>query len=145
VVEVRFKNLRTPDQLIEMPGVTSRLVELGDLTVGQIVTEPGWRWSTHMRPTVGGEWCQIRHVGVVLSGRLSVVFPDGTEIEFGPDEVIDIPPGHDGYTVGDEPCVQIEWAGLRSFFAGVPTGVRSRVLAAPLDRPRGRRRSQRAR
>ncbi len=126
-----FKSLGTPDDVIEFPGMKARIVELGDLTVGELVSEPGWRWSTHVRPTVGGDWCQARHVGIVLSGRLGIVMSDGSEFEFGPNDVFDVPPGHDGYTVGDEPCVQIEWAGLRAF-AGFPTGIHSRVLATLL-------------
>jgi len=126
-----YKSLGTPDDVIEFPGMKARIVELGDLTVGELVSEPGWRWSTHVRPTVGGDWCQARHVGIVLSGRLGIVMSDGTELEFGPHDVFDVPPGHDGYTVGDEPCVQIEWAGLRAF-AGFPTGIHSRVLATLL-------------
>jgi len=126
-----YKSLGTPDDVIEFPGMKARIVELGDLTVGELVSEPGWRWSTHVRPTVGGDWCQARHVGIVLSGRLGIVMSDGSEFEFGPHDVFDVPPGHDGYTVGDEPCVQIEWAGLRAF-AGFPTGIHSRVLATLL-------------
>ncbi len=125
------KSLDRPDEVVEFPGVSANLVELGDLTVGRMVNEPGWRWSTHVRPTVGGEWCQARHLGVILSGRLAVEFPDGTSVTFEPGDVFDIPPGHDGYTVGDEPCVQVEWAGLRAF-AGFPTGIHSRVLATLL-------------
>ncbi len=125
------KSLDRPDEVVEFPGVSANLVELGDLTVGRMVNEPGWRWSTHVRPTVGGEWCQARHLGVILSGCLAVEFPDGTTVTFEPGDVFDIPPGHDGYTVGDEPCVQVEWAGLRAF-AGFPTGIHSRVLATLL-------------
>lgn len=131
MADAQFKSFDRPDETIEFPNVVSRLVELGDITVGQIVTQPGWRWSTHMRPTVGGEWCQARHVGVVISGRIGIDFPDGTTLRFGPNDVFDIPPGHDGYTVGDEPCVQVEWAGIRAW-AGFPTGIRSRVLATLL-------------
>jgi class 3 adenylate cyclase len=85
----------------------------------------------HVRPTVGGEWCQARHVGFVISGRLGTDFADGSRLEFGPGDVFDIPPGHDGYTVGDEPCVQVEWQGIRAW-AGFPTGIHSRVLATLL-------------
>jgi hypothetical protein len=42
------------------------------------------------------------------------VLRDGSKLEFGPDDVYDIPPGHDGYTVGDEPVVMIEWFHERS-------------------------------
>jgi len=125
------KSFDRPDEVVEFPKFTSQIVELGDLTVGRFVNEPGWRWSEHVRPVVGGEWCQARHVGVILSGILGVDFEDGTRMEIGPGEVFDIPPGHDGYTVGDEPCVQIEWRGIRAF-AGFPTGVHSRVLATLL-------------
>lgn len=128
MADVLAKSLENPDNVIEFPGMRARIVELGDLTVGELVSEPGWKWSTHVRPTVGGEWCQARHIGVVLSGRLGVRMRDGTEVEFGPNDVFDIPPEHDGFTVGDEPCVQIEWSGIRAF-AGFPTGIHSRVLA----------------
>jgi hypothetical protein len=125
--DVTRASLDLPAEVIEFPKITAKLVELGELTVGLLVSEPGWRWSEHNRPQVGGEWCQARHVGVVLSGRLGVEFGDGTSAEFGPLDVFDIPPGHDGFTVGDEQCVQIEWSGLRAW-AGFPTGIHSRVL-----------------
>jgi class 3 adenylate cyclase len=121
------KSFERPDTVVEFPLIRTRIVELGDLTVGELVSEPGWRWSTHVRPTVGGEWCQARHVGFVVSGKLGIDFLDGTRLEFGPGDVFDIPPGHDGYTVGDQPCVQVEWQGIRAF-AGFPTGIHSRVL-----------------
>jgi class 3 adenylate cyclase len=125
------KNLREPDDRISFPGVVEDVVEIGGLTVGRVVQEPGWRWSTHVRPIVGGDWCQARHVGVVLAGRYGALFSDGTTAEFGPDDVYDIRPGHDGWTIGDEPAVLIEWAGLRAF-AGPRAGVHGRVLATLL-------------
>lgn len=126
------KTFVRPDEVVRLPKLTASIVELGELTVSRTVSEPGWRWSEHVRPSVGGDWCQVRHVGVILSGQLGIVFPDGSEVVFGPGEVIDIPPGHDGYTVGDEPCVQIDWAGNRPFFASFLIGSRSRVLATIL-------------
>jgi class 3 adenylate cyclase len=131
MAEVLRGSLDDPDEVVEFPRVRTELVDLGDITVGRMVNAPGWRWSKDVKPVVGGEWCQARHVGVVLSGRIGIDFPDGTNVVFGPGEVFDIPPGHDGYTVGDEPCVQLEWAGLRAW-AGFPTGIRSRVLATLL-------------
>jgi class 3 adenylate cyclase len=127
MAEVTRGNLDAPDEVIEFPKITASLVDLGDLTVGLMVSEPGWRWSVHNRPKVGGEWCQARHIGVILSGRLGIEFSDGSSAEFGPNDVFDIPPGHDGFTIGDKPVVQVEWSGIRAW-AGFPTGVHSRVL-----------------
>ncbi len=131
MADVVSKSFDRPDDIVEFPKIRSEVVELGDLTVGRFTSEPGWRWSEHVRPTVGGEWCQARHVGFVVSGRLGIDFMDGSRVVFEPGDVFDIPPGHDGFTDSDEQCVQIEWTGIRAW-AGFPTGVHSRVLATLL-------------
>jgi class 3 adenylate cyclase len=130
VADVLRKSVDEPDEVVTFPNVRTDIVHLGDLTVGRLVNQPGWRWSKHVRPTVGGEWCEIRHVGFVISGRLGIDLRDGSSVTFGPGDVFDIPPGHDGYTVGDEPVVQIEWTGLRHW-AGFGSN-HSRVLVTLL-------------
>jgi hypothetical protein len=114
MIDLRLKSFAAPDQTIEFPLLRAEIVELGDFTIGYVVHQPGWSWSEHVRPSVGGEWCQARHVGVLLSGRTGIRLKDGTTYEFGPRDVVDIPPGHDGWVIGDEPAVMIEWAGLHS-------------------------------
>jgi class 3 adenylate cyclase len=128
---LNVRSLLKPEETITFPGATQGIVELGDLTVGRFVAQPGWRWSEHVRPEVGGEWCRARHLGVVISGRIHVITEDGTEMEAGPDDAYDIPPGHDAYVVGDEPLVQIEWQGLRTF-VGSRGGIRRRRLTTLL-------------
>jgi class 3 adenylate cyclase len=118
------KSLGQPDEVIRDEKIETAIVRLGDLTVGRSVQQPGWRWRTHVQPTVSGDWCQARHVGVVLSGRLHSDFADGSSIEVGPDDVFDIAPGHAGYVLGDEPLVTIEWEGLRTWYAPLAIGER---------------------
>jgi class 3 adenylate cyclase len=130
VAEVIRKSLREPEQVIEFPNIRLELVTIGDVTVAHMVNQPGWRWSKDVRPSVGGEWCRVRHVGVVLSGSFGIDFADGSSVVFGPGDVFEVPPGHDGYTIGDEPVVQIEWTGLRHW-AGLGAA-RNRVLATLL-------------
>lgn len=130
MTDVLRKNVDEPDEVVEFPNVRTEIVHLGDLTVGRFVNQPGWRWSESVRPTVGGEWCQIRHVGFIISGRLGIDFSDGSSVVFGPGDVFEIPPGHDGHTIGDEPVVQIEWTGLRNWAGFGAT--RNRVLATLL-------------
>ena len=125
------KNLGAPDATVRFPNITQDTVELGDLTVSHTVLAPGWRWSHDVRPQVGGEWCRARHVGTVLSGSFAVEFPDGSRTELRTGDVYDIPPEHDGYTVGEIPCVLIEWAGVRAF-SGFRPGLIGRQLATLL-------------
>ena len=130
MADVLRKSVDEPDEVVNFPNVRTDIVHLGDLTVGRLVNQPGWRWSKDVRPTVGGEWCEIRHVGFIISGRLGIDLRDGSSVIFGPGDVFEIPPGHDGYTVGDEPVVQIEWSGLRHW-AGFGSS-HSRVLVTLL-------------
>ena len=58
------KNLDHPDESLHLPGLTEDVVRIGDYTVGRAVQAPGWRWSVDMQPTVGGDWCEARHIGV---------------------------------------------------------------------------------
>jgi class 3 adenylate cyclase len=109
------KNFAAPDESVRLPGVEEDIVHVGDEVVARIVQQPGWRWSSDMRAIAGGAWCESHHVGVNLSGKQGALLRDGTVLEFGPGDVYDIPPGHDGYTIGEEPCVLIEWSGARTW------------------------------
>lgn len=91
------------------------VVELDDVVVGRMSYEPGWRWSVDVKPIAGTERCQNHHVGVTLSGRFRVEMIDGTELEVGPGDVFEFPPGHDGWVVGEEPWVSVDFAGMRNY------------------------------
>ena len=122
----RRRNLLNPDEVFDAELHHSDVVRLGDLTIARLVQQPGWRWSTHTRPHVGGEWCQTRHVGVVISGHLRAEFADGSSMDVGPDDVYDVAPGHDSWVVGDEPYVALAWEGVRTW--ATPIGVGERLL-----------------
>ena len=84
------------------------VITLGDFTLGRGVFEPGWRWSNDVKPIAGTESCQTRHTGICLSGRMSVRFDDGSELDVAPGDVVALQPGHDAWTVGDEACVMLD-------------------------------------
>ena len=125
------KSLDEPDTRLTEGGVLQQLVEIGDFTVGYLTHPPGWRWSKDIQPLVGTDWCQARHVGVVLCGLLGVELRDGTRFEVGPHEVYDVPPGHDAWVIGDEDLVSIDWSGLESW-TGFRNRAHERVLAGLL-------------
>jgi class 3 adenylate cyclase len=115
MARLQKKNLGRPDE--ERPVGRGRLavVELGDAAIGRIAYEPGWRWSEDVRPIVGTDRCEVHHVGVVISGWLTVQMADGSHLDLGPDDAFEIPPGHDAWVVGDEPWVSLDSVGRRHF------------------------------
>jgi hypothetical protein len=40
---------------------------------------------------------------------------DGTEGEAGPGDIAVIPPGHNAWVVGNEPCVMIDFTGAKNY------------------------------
>ena len=46
---------------------------------------------------------------------MHVVMDDGTESEVGPGDAVIIPAGHDAWTVGDEPCVAVDFTGVARY------------------------------
>jgi class 3 adenylate cyclase len=91
------------------------VVELDDTAVGRMSYEPGWRWSKDVKPLVNTDGCQNHHLAITLSGRLRIAMPDGTELEVGPGEVFESPPGHDAWVVGDEPWVAVDFQAMRTY------------------------------
>ena len=108
---IRRKNLERPDEHRQTEMWTGDLTRIGSFLIGRGVLEPGWRWSTHMQPIMGTASCPVHHIQVVVSGRFAVRMDDGEEIELVPNDVVDIPPGHDAWVVGDEPAVLLDFAG----------------------------------
>ena len=94
-MERYVRSFSSPDEVIEIEKVRSEIITKGGMTASHDVQQPGWRWSTHVRPLVGTEWCQVRHIGVVLRGRIHYLLEDGSEFDAGPLDLMDIPPGHD--------------------------------------------------
>jgi len=104
-----------PDELIELDTVRSELITRAGITVSHDTQQPGWRWSTHIRPLVKTEWCEVHHLGVLVRGHMRVLLRDGTEFEVGPMSLMDIPAGHDAWVVGDEPVETIAWSRVKDW------------------------------
>lgn len=109
------KSFLFPDETRNFEKGKVELVTVGDVTFGRATLQPGWKWSTCVKPIVNTESCQAPHVQYHVSGRLHVVMDDGSEMEFGPGNVGSIPPGHDAWVVGDKPAVIINISGLKDY------------------------------
>ena len=109
------KTLNKPDETRRFEKGRVELVSIGGGTVGKGTFEPGWKWSTHVKHIAKTDWCQAPHFQYQISGRLHILMEDGTEFDIGPGDVTKIPPGHDGWVVGDEPVILVDWAGLGDY------------------------------
>ncbi len=107
---------------------------MGDASISRNVFQPGAHCALGGRKLIGNrravESCQAHHSGVILDGRLRVEMDDGSALDLGPNDVFDIPPGHDGWVVGDHPMRAINWSGVRTWLPDPESG--ERVVATLL-------------
>jgi hypothetical protein len=103
------KSFYAPDQTRPISKGMVEVVKLEGIQVMRNTLEPGWRWSESIKPIVKTGSCQVRHIYYVLSGRLAIQMDDGSTEEFGPGDVGIVPPGHDGWVVGDEACIHLDF------------------------------------
>jgi hypothetical protein len=103
------KSFDSPDETRTPEKTKMEVVDLGGVKAARLTAQPGWRWSDCIKPVVGGDSCQTRHVGTVASGQLHLRHDDGSELDVGPGDAYIIEPGHDAWVVGNIPFVAYEF------------------------------------
>jgi hypothetical protein len=93
----------------DVGGVKLEVVRAGDARVKRMIYPVGFRWSTNMKPLVHTDQCMHAHVGFLARGSIHIGFPDGCMREYSAPAVIAVEPGHDGWVVGNEPAIVIEF------------------------------------
>jgi quercetin dioxygenase-like cupin family protein len=116
VDKIIVRNLdKKPDETRRFEKGRLDIANIGETSIGRFTLEPGWKWSTSVKPVVKTSSCEQQHTGYIISGRLKVRMNDGTEMECGPGEAAVIPPGHDAWVLGTEPCVGIDFTGAKAY------------------------------
>src|SRR5262245_10691720 len=109
---------RTPNALTApVKGATHRYVGHVRLDVGRagaarvkrMIYPAGFRWSKDMKPVVGTDLCMHAHVGFLAQGEIHIEYADGCVVEHKAPQIVAIEPGHDGWVVGKQPVVIIEF------------------------------------
>jgi class 3 adenylate cyclase len=124
------KRFEEPDEVVALPLAREEIVTLGEVHLGRTTHQPGWSWSEHVKPVAGTQSCLHHHQGFVVSGRVQIETDDGAVRILGPGDAFDVQPGHDARVVGDEPCVTINFLGVRGW--GKPPELGERVVATLL-------------
>ena len=115
-----LRRFDSPDEVRSFPNGRFEVVRLGGMTIGRATYQPGWRWSADVGAATGEGYCQVEHVGLVLSGCAAVAVPDGPVDEMRAGDLFYIPPGppgHDSWVVGDEPYVSLHFLGAHHYAA----------------------------
>ena len=110
--KAELKSLGKPDEVREFPKGRVELIKVGGATVARAVFEPGWKWSTSVKPVAKTKSCEAPHFQYHVSGVLKILMDDGTEFECRPGDVSLLPSGHDAWVVGNEPAVVVDFQGM---------------------------------
>ncbi len=113
---VILKRFERPDGVREFGRGRFEIVRLGGMTVGRATYQPGWKWSEHVAPLAGTPFCEVEHVGLVVSGRAAVAMDGGEVAELTPGDLFYVPAApHDSWVIGDEPYVSLHFLGADSY------------------------------
>lgn len=110
MAKMELKNFIDADEIRELPKTKIEVVNFEDTTMMRVTFQPGWKWSECVKPTVGTNSCQAPHINYIISGSLMVAMDDGTQKEMRAGDAAVIPPGHDAWVVGNQPCVAIDFS-----------------------------------
>jgi hypothetical protein len=111
------KSLGSPDQVLEMENGRIDIVAIADAGVGRATFQPGWKWSEHEKPVVGGgDFCEVPHFVLLAHGAMKIVFRDGSELDLNAGDIATLPAGHDGWVVGNEPAVMYDFGAVAKPF-----------------------------
>jgi hypothetical protein len=109
------RDFAEPDEVRTFDGGRAEILNTDEGAIGRLVFQPGWRWSTDVKPIAGTELCEAPHFQYHLSGTLRIRMEDGTEFDATPGQVTYLPSGHDAWVVGDEPVVVVDWYGASHY------------------------------
>ncbi len=115
VAKVENKNFNTPDEIRKFEKGRVDVVNLGGSIVARATFEPGWKWSTCVKPIANTNSCMAAHLGYQLLGTLVTKMDDGTESTSRAGDVLNIPPGHDAWVSGNENVVVLDFAGMANY------------------------------
>jgi len=109
VAGITTKSFSSPDETRSPDKTKSEIVNLGTVNAARMTLQSGWRWSECIKPLVGTDSCQARHLGTVVSGSLTVKHDDGSQVTLVAGDAYLIEPGHDAWVEGNEPLVGYEF------------------------------------
>lgn len=97
------------DEHRDIGGVQVDISRAGNVRVKRMIYPPGFNFAAHLKTAVGTDLCMHAHVGFMARGQINVRFADGCVAEYKAPQFVSVEPGHEGWVVGDEAAVLIEF------------------------------------
>ena len=105
--------------------IAKQSVVLDTVTATKVTFRPGAKWSHDLKEYAGTDSCLLPHVAYILQGAIEVVMDDGAREIFRKGDIILVPPGHDAWAVGDEPCVFIQFSQGDNYYEALTANARN--------------------
>ena len=118
MAKAEHKTFSAPDETRTFERGRVEIVHVAGSDIGRLTLEPGWRWSSHVKPIAGTDLCEAPHFQYHVAGRLRIEMADGTQFDAVPGQVTALPSGHDAWVIGDEPVVAVDWWGASNYAKG---------------------------
>jgi uncharacterized cupin superfamily protein len=109
------KNFAAPDETRTFNHGKLDIVQVGGTAIGRATFQPGWRWSQDVKPIVKTDSCEAEHLAYVISGNMTVRMNDGTQLTYGPGDVMALPPGHDAWIEGNDVMEVVDFVGFADY------------------------------
>ncbi len=96
--------------------ISKQTVVLDTVSATKVTFDAGASWSKDLKDYAKTNSCALPNVAYVLSGAIKIRMDDGSEEIFEKGDIMMLPPGHDAWTVGDQPCVFIEFSDGNNYY-----------------------------
>ena len=120
MLDLIIKQFSNPDRVITFNNGRFEVLEIKGMILGKATYKPGWRWSKDANPLAGTKFCEVEHLGIVLSGSATVAFENETEYSIlRPGDLFYVPPKpHDSWVLGKDIYVSLHFIGADKYIKG---------------------------
>jgi len=114
--EIILKKFNKPDEIRNFTKGKFEIVKICDMVIGKATYEPGWKWSVDVSPLSGTEFCEVEHLGMVLSGSATVAFKEGKIHILKKGDIFYVGKApHDSWVVGNNDYVSLHFIGADKY------------------------------
>jgi len=107
-----IKRFENPDKIISFNHGKFEIIKIDRMAIGKATYDPGWKWSIDANPLAGTEFCEIEHLGMVISGSATVAFEEDNISILKPGDIFYVSPRpHDSWVVGEDPYISLHFIG----------------------------------